>query len=145
MRLADAQMCRSRSPSGQAFGQGSAMSTDAGQAWFSVRCFFEWKDPGEARRRIYEERVLLWHAADFEEAIAKAEVEAEEYVAIREESDPGPQRYLAMAQAYRLSEGDDPGDGIEVFSMLRESNLTPGKYLTRFFDTGHENNGDPIT
>jgi hypothetical protein len=121
------------------------MSSDEGQAWFGVRCFFEWQGPGESLRRIYEERVLLWRATDFGDAIAKAEAEAEEYVAIREASDPGPQRYLAMAQAYQLSEWDEPGDGIEVFSLLRESNLTPGKYLTRFFDTGHEHNGVPIT
>jgi hypothetical protein len=26
----------------------------------------------------------------------------------------------------------------EVFSLMRESQLTPNKYIDRYFDTGHE-------
>ena len=121
------------------------MSTDNVLSWFGVRCVFEWKGQTGVRKRLYEERVLLWRAVDFDDAITKAEVEAVEYVAGREAADPGPSRYLAFAQAYQLSEWDEPGNGIEVFSMLRGSDLEPGKYLTRFFDTGDENNAPAST
>jgi len=104
------------------------MNTDNVLSLFGVRCVFEWKAQPGARRRLYEERVLLWRAVDFDDAIAKAEVEAAEYVARREAADPGPSHYLAFAQAYRLRERDEPGNGIEVFSMLRGSDLKPGKY-----------------
>jgi hypothetical protein len=43
-----------------------------------------------------------------------------------------------------MSEWDEPGEGIEVFSMLRESNKKPKDYLTRFFDSGTENNGPAL-
>lgn len=82
----------------------------------------------------------MWRAASFEDAIAKAEAEAIEYITQEDEPTRRPFRYLSLAQAYRMSERDEPGEGIEVFSMLRESNKKPSDYLTRFFDTGTENN-----
>lgn len=111
-------------------------------AWYGVRCFFEWRGPGKKRRRIYEERITLWHASGFDEAIAKAEAEAREYLNEDGEASRGPIRHLALVQAYLMSEDAEPGDGVEVFSMLRESDKSPKQYLTRYFDTGRENNGE---
>lgn len=108
-------------------------------SWYSVRCIFQWRGPGKRRRRVYEERITLWRAVSFDEAIAKAEAEAMDYLANTDR----PFRYLSLAQAYWLGEWDEPGNGVEVFSMLRESNRKPKDYLTRFFDTGRENNGPP--
>ena len=110
-------------------------------SWYAVRCLFEWRGPGKKRRRIYEERITLWHASSFDEAILKAEAEASDYLNGDDETGRGPIRYLALAQAYLLDEGAVPGEGVEVFSMLRESNKKPKRYLTRYFDTGRENNG----
>jgi hypothetical protein len=42
------------------------------QGWYTVRCLFA--DAG-----TYEERITLWLATDFDEAIAKGEGEATEY------------------------------------------------------------------
>jgi hypothetical protein len=120
------------------------MSESTATSWYSVRCLFQWRGPGKKKRRVYEERITLWRAASFEEAIAKAEAEAIEYLADEDEPTRRPFRYLSLAQAYRMSEWDDPGEGIEVFSMLRESNKKPKDYLTRFFDTGNENNGPAL-
>ena len=39
-------------------------------------------------------------------------------------------------QIYRLAEL--PGNGAEVFSLLRTSALGPAEYLSTFFDTGYE-------
>lgn len=92
--------------------------------WFGVRCVF--RDP----EGTYEERVTLWSADTFDEAVLLAEAEATEYAA-----DVGSQ-FLRFAQAYVMPEA--PGQGAEVFSLLRDSDLDPDEYLDRFFDTGDE-------
>jgi len=118
--------------------------------WYGVRCVFEWASD-DADRRSYEERVTLWRADGFDEAIAKAEAEAAEYLS--DDAGYGPQGYLGLAQAYLVAGGLDGDDersahldgrleGLEVFSMIRWSALEPEDYLTAFFDTGEENNGD---
>jgi hypothetical protein len=55
--------------------------------------------------------------------------------------DTGVERYLGLAQVYKISE-ERPGNGDEVFSLLRESTLDSGAYLDRFFDTGGEHQRD---
>ncbi len=100
------------------------------EPWFSVRCVFAFKaDHGTN----YEERVTLWRASSLEEAIAHAEQEADEY------ADELDARYVGLAQAFHLSVEDRPlDDGDEVFSLIRESELAPDDYISRFFDTGKE-------
>ena len=63
----------------------------------------------------------------------RAEAEAQTYAAAIPEE---PDRYLGLAQAFALF--DAPGDGAEVFSLLRESRLAAEDYLDAFFDTGSE-------
>ncbi|SCG64273.1 hypothetical protein GA0070213_10871 [Micromonospora humi] len=36
---------------------------------------------------------------------------------------------------------DEWGHGAEVYSLMRDSDLPAGAYLTRFFDTGDERQG----
>ncbi len=96
-------------------------------AWYAVRCVFRHKEFGS-----YEERITLWRASSFDDAIARAEQEAAEY----------PASYVGLAQAYALD--DDPAEsGAEVFSLIRRSRLAPEAYLNRFFDTGAEFQGGP--
>jgi hypothetical protein len=101
-------------------------------ASFSVRCVFRWKPRrDQVRKHLYEERITLWKASDIDEAIALAEGEARTYA-----SDAG-EEYLEFCQAYALVE--EPGaHGIEVFSLLRDSDLEPAQYLDAFFATGGE-------
>lgn len=94
--------------------------------WFAVRCVFR----DSTNTTLYEERVTLWRADSFDEAIERAEAEAGEYAKCLS------LRYLRLAQAYRLS--DLPGDGTEVFSLYRESDLDDKAYLDAFFDNGTE-------
>lgn len=103
--------------------------------WFAVRCVFELSqdDRAEAQMTTYEERVTLWQAHTFDDAIAQAEQEAESYA-------PGvDSRFLGFSQAYRLAE--TPGHGGEVFSLIRDSRLAPSDYVTAFVDTGDEHQG----
>lgn len=99
-------------------------------SWFSVRCIFrQERESRNGTTTFYEERLTVWCASSFEEAIAKAEREAEEYAADSAE-------YLGFAQAYLL-----PGDlleGEEVFSLIRSSSLEPAEYLETSFEDGHE-------
>src|SRR5437588_2682084 len=83
--------------------------------WYGVRCVFAYGRGSSARasdERIgYEERVTVWRAETFDNAIAKAEAEAEGYA-----SDVDAE-YVGLAQAYRMA--DDLLDGAEVISLIR--------------------------
>lgn len=92
--------------------------------WFGVRHVIR---NGPA----YEERVTLWDASSFDEAIALAEPEAAEYASLLHDA-----TVLYLFQAYELA--DPPGHGREVFSLIRDSELEPSEYLDRYFDTGSE-------
>jgi len=100
--------------------------------WYTVRCVFQSdSDDGFA----YEERVTLWQAESFDQAISLAEAEASEYAAhVRV-------KHVGLAQAYLLGDPDPPTSGAEVFSLVRDSDLAPKEYLDRFFDTGRERQG----
>jgi hypothetical protein len=97
--------------------------------WFAVRTVIRHRSP-----RVYEERITLWQAGDFEEAARLAETESQEYAAALGDVEP-----LSLSQAYQLS--DPPGPGKEVFSLMRESSLPPEQYVSTFFDTGTERQG----
>jgi hypothetical protein len=99
----------------------------------AVRCVFRCGWPPKFAGRAFEERITLWRADSFDHAIECAEAEAREYAATITDSQDA---YLGLAQAYRLS--DVPGDGAEVFSLVRASKRTPKAYIDRFFDTGKE-------
>ena len=75
----------------------------------------------------------MWRAGTISDAIRLAEVEAASYAGQFEDY---PISYIGLAQAYELD--DEPGNGAEVYSLLRDSELAPEDYLTRFFDTGRE-------
>ncbi|MFD7644440.1 hypothetical protein ACFV4P_27780 [Kitasatospora sp. NPDC059795] len=90
---------------------------------------FEWAASGG---RSYEERITLWQASSADDAIARAEAEAETYA-----TETGV-AYLGLAQSYRLGADGAPGAGAEVFSLLRDSTLEPDAYLDAYFDSRTE-------
>jgi hypothetical protein len=98
-------------------------------AWYSVRCVVE------HGAGTYEERITLWQAATFDEAIELAEADAEAYAATLGEAE-----YAGLAQVFALPES--PRHGAEVYSLIRESELGTNDYLDAFFDTGRERQGD---
>ena len=49
--------------------------------------------------------------------------------------------FLGYSQAYALFE-PVTANGIEVFSLLRESDLDPDNYIDTYFDTGRERAGE---
>ncbi len=94
--------------------------------WFGARCIFRHADRG-----AYEERVTIWRAASFDEAVASAEAEAAAYAGHLDNVE-----FTGLTQAFHMFEA--PASGAEVFSLMRDSELDPDAYLNRFFDTGTE-------
>ena len=107
--------------------------------WYAVRSLFRTEpsanfsppgiDDGES---AFEERITLWQASSFEEALDKAEAEAIEYAEFI-----GATYLSDFGQAYHLADAP-PRDGAEVFSLIRYSALPPKPYVDRFFVTGQE-------
>lgn len=94
--------------------------------WYSVRCALR----VESAPPLFEERITIWEADSADGAIARAEKEVREYASTL------GMRYLGLAQSYELP--DPPTDGVEVFSLVRESDLADEAYLDSFSDTGTE-------
>lgn len=98
---------------------------------FSVRCIFKWAfRADQTLKNLYEERITLWKAENFEHAIQLAEEEALEYA-------DDSCEFLGLSQAYAMYD-EAVESGIEVFSLLRESDLEAEQYLDAFFDSGFQ-------
>jgi hypothetical protein len=100
--------------------------------WYGVRCLFRWSHDAD---QSYEESVSVWRATSFDEAIVKAKAAAREYAATCDGE------YLGLAQAFFIGHDKLITDGTEVFSLIRGSDLGSDDYVTRFFDTGNERQG----
>ena len=99
---------------------------------YSVRCLFEWSPrPEMTKKHLYEERITIWRSENIDQAIEAAEQEAESY------AKKIHAKYLGLAQGFDLFDEIDTS-GVEVYSLLRESDLEPEEYLDAFFDTGDE-------
>ena len=98
---------------------------------FSTRCLFEWAPrEGQKKSHLYEERITLWQAESIDDAIEMGEREAHAYAG-------DSSTYLGLCQSYWLAD-PVPVTGVEVFSLLRESDLEPEAYIDTFFDNGDE-------
>ena len=106
------------------------MSND-GKLWFSARSVFEHDKAGDG---LFEERIVLIRAEGFDEAQDRAEEEAVAYATAAGCS------YTGYTSLFELAE-ESLGDGVEVFSLMRDSDLTADVYVEQFFDTGNERQG----
>lgn len=103
------------------------------RSWYAVRCVFHVSGDDDSDQRTFEERITIWAAESAGAAIARAEREAQEYAAAVIGTAAA---YLGLAQSYKLP--SEPIDGAEVFSLLRDTDLTASAYVSAFFDTGSE-------
>jgi hypothetical protein len=101
--------------------------------WYSAKtvCKHQTSRDG-APTKLFEERVILLQAVDFDDAIAKGEAEAHEYC-----RNLDGVTYIGYVIVYRLFESV-VGHGTEVFSLMRESELSNSDYLDHFYDDGKE-------
>jgi Domain of unknown function (DUF4288) len=113
--------------------------------WFGVRTLYRWKPSGRPKKRdsryraghaLLEDRVVLFRARSFRDALMKAEREAARYVA-RESQNTYGQRitmtYLGTADAYEMT--SDPVSGGEAYSSteLVSAAESPGSLIARKF------------
>jgi hypothetical protein len=99
------------------------------QSWYSVRSVFGSELTEEGRpRRAFEERVVLFRAASFEEALAKGEVEAKRYAA-----DSTRCTMLDHLVAFHIHD-EDLRDGDEVWSCIRDADVSDGDFLRRIYE-----------
>lgn len=101
------------------------------EPWYGVRLVYQLiSDSGNA----FEERVLIVRAADFDSAIERAEQIS------RDDYENESTIYTKYAIAFHVFDenGDALGEGVEVFSLVRHSDLPVKDYLDQFHDTGNE-------
>lgn len=107
--------------------------------WYGVRCLFGHGRSEVEGAHVYEERIVILQATSFEEAVTKAEQDAETYASTHRGVE-----YLGLSQAYEIADelADDPRQQCaEVFSLMRSSTLPAQDYIRRFFATGSEHEG----
>jgi hypothetical protein len=105
---------------------------DEPKLWFAARTVYEHDKPGDG---LFEERIILVRAAGFDEALARAEAEAATY------AEQVACAFTGYVTVYEIAE-EQLGDGVEVFSVMRDSDLSAEDYIDRFFTTGDERSGD---
>jgi len=99
---------------------------------YGIRCIFSCpKEDFNTLTYLYEERITVWTADDIDAALDRAINEAKSY------ADANEFTYSGLAQAFWMFTEIDVS-GVEVFSLLRESDLEADVYLSLFFSTGHE-------
>jgi hypothetical protein len=104
--------------------------------WYAAKTIYQ-----HHRLTVFEERVVLLQAADFDDALAKAEAEAAEYCITC-----GDTVYLGFVSVFHLFD-ETIGHGTEVYSLMRESELSAEDYLDHFYDDGKErsqSSGDAV-
>lgn len=99
---------------------------------FAVRCLFRTRNLDfNTLENLYEERITVWRANNADDAMDRAIAEAHDYA-----NKPGFS-YLGLCQSFWMFTEID-ADGVEVFSLLRESDLDADTYLDTFFSNGDE-------
>jgi hypothetical protein len=101
---------------------------------FSVRTVILLPKRGDQKLKfLYEERLTIWAERNVATAVKRAEKESRDYVS------SGGGRLLNLTQAFWLHESAMRfSNGVEIFSLIRESDLTPSRYVKQVFATGFE-------
>lgn len=103
--------------------------------WYSVKCIFEHDGLAKgAEETVYEERVVILRAADFDDAIEQGEAEARDYA---ESIGDGSICYVGFISAYRTGERR-VANRMEVYSLMRQTNLSREEFVTHYYDDGNE-------
>jgi hypothetical protein len=110
------------------------------QQWYSVRRVVE-HYPGS-----FEERITIWLASSFEEAIELSEAEGADYAETLEVKDLGIAQCFQIDDTLIVLADYDRRDevpprlapGVEVFSLIRDVPMDADTYVTTYFATGNE-------
>ncbi len=113
-------------------GGGNGHASDDGKLWFSARTVYEHDRPGDG---LFEERIVVLRAGSFDEALERAAVEGAAYATAV------GCVYTGYVSVFEMVE-ETLGDGAEVFSLMRDSDLAAEDYIDRFYTTGDERSDD---
>lgn len=103
--------------------------------WYAVKGLFRWYFKSDGTTDSVEERVVLFLAASFDDAIALAETEASEYCA----EDPAANFRIEPVgwwNAYWI--GEEPKSGVEVYSRLCSTELSSDAFVRRYYPRSHD-------
>ena len=101
--------------------------------WYSAKSIFRHNNLSVKKNAtVYEERVVLLRARNFDEAIELGEIEAKEYA----QSLDGV-KYINFITVYHLF-AKRMSHKTEIYSIMRTSKLSKNKFLDRYYDDGAE-------
>lgn len=99
------------------------------QSWYGVRSIIRSDRTVDGKPcRTFEERIVLFRAATFEEALAKGETEAKQYTA-----DWPNQKALDHLVAFHIH-NDELREGVEVWSCIRGLDMTDEEFVRKFYE-----------
>lgn len=101
------------------------------EPWYGVRLLYQLTG---IKDLAYEERIVIVRASDEDTAIAVAEENS------RNSYEDSSTLYTGYAMCFNIFDecGDSLAEGVEVFSLIRNSKLDMEAYIDRFHDTGNE-------
>ena len=102
------------------------------EPWYGAKCVFLHTQIDSCPGAVYEERVILVKANAVDEAIERAESLAKEYA-----NDLEGCSYTGFVDVFHIYD-ENIGDGSEVYSLMRTSDVAQNDYLNQFYDTGRE-------
>ena len=103
--------------------------------WYSVKGLFRWYMKADGKTHQVEERVVLFLAENFGEALDMAEAEAKVYCQADDKANFGIEP-LGWWRAYWV--GEVPGEGVEVFSRRSQTALTGKSFVQRYYPKSHD-------
>lgn len=98
--------------------------------WYTVKGLFRWYFKSDGKTHLYEERVVLFKATNFDEALNKAEIEAIEYCEEDKEANFMVEN-LNRFTAHKILDKLD--EGVELLSSRKESNLNKMEYIEKYY------------
>ena len=102
------------------------------EPWYGAKCIFLHTQIDRCPGQVYEERVVLIKATSIDEAIERAESIAAGYARECEGCS-----YTGFVDVFHIYD-ENIGDGSEVYSLMRTSDMGEDEYLNHFYDTDTE-------
>lgn len=96
------------------------------QTLFSAKCIFRFLET-EARRQIYEERIVLVRADNFDAAIQKAEKNSRKYC-----KNDNNCEFVGLVDVFELFD-KKVDDKSEIFSSMQTNDLDPDDFISQFY------------
>ena len=93
------------------------------EPWYAAQVIFLHSGTEHGPKQTYEERITLLRADTFDDAIERAEKEAEEYC-----RDLDGCKYVGYVNVFHIYD-EKVGEGTEIFSSMQTSDLKPKEYL----------------